>query len=255
MNSQIALELFLKYYYVTTGKANEIVRLKAGKPTSDFKDFSQILNHFYSKRTWSYGQKKELSKLLDVRNSIVHKGQDSNWNHELATIIVRTMFFINATAYSTTGETILFNNYISHSIGENPVWRSGAEDFAAEFCDNIYPCWSCGAYAATEAEIMKLDDSNSLDDLICLCCLASINIGHQARLLDCYHCCDKAYYVDALNEQFDQLYPGKCVECETNTFVRKCSNCHDYYHPSITSEAQVENKYYCSTSCAEWHLN
>lgn len=250
VNSQIALELFLKYYYIKMGKVTDILKIKVGAYTSDFNDFSQILNHFYSKRNWSYGQKKELAKLLNVRNAIVHKGQNSKWDAELATTIVRTMFFINATAWSSMGESILFNNYTAHSIGWNPIWRHGAEDFAGEFCDDVYPCLSCGAYAATPAEVMVLDSSNTEDDLICLCCLSSIDIKYQARLLDCHHCGDKSYYVDAINEQPHQLYVGKCVECETNTPVRKCDWCNDFYHPSSVTEVIVGDKYYCSQSCA-----
>lgn len=252
VNSQIALELFLKYYYVKMGKVEGILKTKAGKPIGEFNDFSQILNHFYSTRTWSYGQKKELAKLLNARNAIVHKGQSSKWDADLATIIVRTMFFINATAWSSMGETILVNNYTSHTIGENPIWRKGAEDFASEFCRDTYPCLSCGAYAVTSAEVMVLDDSNSEDDLICLCCLSSMNTKYEARLLECYKCSDKAYYVDAMNEQAHQQYVGKCVECKTNTYVRKCGRCKDYYHPANTPEVQVGEKYYCSESCADW---
>lgn len=231
---------------------NDILKHKAGKPTSEFNDFSQILNHFYSKRSWSYGQKKELAKLLNVRNAIVHKGKSSKWDADLATIIVRTMFFINATAWSSMRESILVNNYNPHSIGKNSIWRSGAEDFASEFCDDVYPCLSCGAYAAIPAEIMVLDHSNSEEDLICLCCLSSMNTRYEVRLLECYQCCDKAYYVDAMNEQSHQLYNGKCVECNISSFVRKCRWCDHYYHPSIEPEVRVKDRYYCSQSCADF---
>lgn len=216
----------------------------------EFNDFSQILNHFYSTRTWSYGQKNELAKLLDARNAIVHKGQNSKWDEDLALIIVRTMFFINATAWSSMRESILVNNYNSHAIGGSPIWRAGAEEFAADFCDEVYPCISCGAYAMTSAEIMVLDDSNSEEDFICLCCLSSLN-GGQVAIIRCYRCCDKAYYLDPLNEQPGQQYAGKCAECKAREFVRKCACCDDYYHPSVTTEVQVDSKYYCSQSCAE----
>lgn len=161
------------------------------------------------------------------------------------------MFFINTTALSSMGESILTNNYGPHSIGQNLIWRRGAEDFASEFCDDIYPCLSCGAYAVTLAEFIRLDGSNSEDDLICLCCLSSINTTYQGKIIDCYHCCDKAYYIEIMNEQPHQLYSGKCVECETDTFVRKCHWCHHYYHPSNEREIRLEDKYYCSQSCAD----
>ncbi|MEB2854078.1 hypothetical protein VKY20_00505 [Pseudomonas atacamensis] len=250
VNSQIALELFLKFYYVKTGKVQEILKRKHGLPINEFNDFSQILNHFYATRTWSYGQKNELAKLLDVRNAIVHKGQSSKWDADLAVIIVRTMFFINATAWVLLRESILVNNYNPHEIGRNPIWRAGAEDFAEDFCDKVYPCLSCGAYALTSAEVMVLDSSNSEEDFICLCCLSSLN-GSHVRILPCYHCCDEAYYLDSLNEQPNQQYVGKCVECKADDFVRKCASCDDFYHPSSKSEVLLNSKYYCCQDCAE----
>lgn len=251
VNSQVALELFLKYYFVKLGKTKDIQKTKNGKLINDFKDFSQILSHFYSTRRWSYGKKKELAKLLDSRNSIVHRGQSSTWDAELAESVVRTLFFIHATAWSEFKKTVLFNNNLPHKISENSIWRKAAEDFASDVDDEVYCCLGCGAYAVIYSELMVLDDSNSEDDLICLCCLSSLDTRNQAKLLECYKCFEKSYYIDSLNEQEDQLYVGKCVECETSTWVRKCKECEKYYHPSESKEVHMAGKYFCSKDCWE----
>ena len=160
--------MFLKYLYTKKDAVVEIQKRKKNEPINDFNDFSQILNHFYSQRSWSYGEKKELSKLLDVRNAIVHRGQDQTKNQDIAKSIVRTLFFIHATNWSEFGETIFFNNHLPHSIGEVTLWRESAESFADDLVKDlkfsqVYKCLGCGAYAAVNAELMVLDESNHED--------------------------------------------------------------------------------------------
>lgn len=258
VNSQIALELFLKNFYSKTNCLDQILKKKKGVVANDFNDFSQILSHFYSTNSWSYGEKKELAKLLDVRNSIVHRGQDFTYEKNIAESIVRTLFFIHATAWTHFEEVLFFNNYIPHKIGESKLWRSGAESFACDIAGiynaDVHICLGCKAYAAISAEIMVLDESNHEEDLICLNCFSSIDLSDQARLLECYECFEKSYYIDALNEQNDQLYIGKCIECDTNTPVRKCKNCGEYYHPSEKDEVHKNNLYFCSQICLDCYI-
>lgn len=259
VNSQIALELFLKYFYMRKGEVDVIRKKRKGEYVNDFNDFSQILNNFYSMKSWSFGEKKELAKLLDVRNSIVHRGQDSTSDDDIAESIVRTLFFIHATAWSELGETLFFNNYVPHKIGDSKLWRKGAESFAVDvadiYCDaEVHICLGCEAYAAISGELMVLDDTNHEEDLVCLNCFSTVDLSDQARLLECYQCFEKAFYIDALNEQGEQLYVGKCVECETNTFVRKCKSCEDYYHPSEKQEVENNGLFFCSKDCYEFHI-
>lgn len=255
VNSQISLELFLKYFYSRKGEIDKIRKKKNGQLTNDFNEFSQILSHFYSEQKWSYGEKKELAKLLDVRNSIVHKGQDSTHEIDIAESIVRTLFFIHATAWSHFGETIFFNNYLPHKIGDSKLWRRGAESFAHDLVtyyeEGPFICLGCKAEAAISADLMVLDDSNSEDDLVCLNCFSTVDLCYQARLLVCYKCDERAFYIDALNEQENQLYLGKCVNCNTESFVRKCKNCDDYYHPLNSKEVNKNSKYFCSKGCCD----
>lgn len=64
VNSQIALELFLKYLFTAKGEVDKIRKIKKGSLTNDFKDFNEILNCFFSGRTWSHGDKKGLTELM-----------------------------------------------------------------------------------------------------------------------------------------------------------------------------------------------
>lgn len=254
VNAQIALELFLKYYFKKIGKENEIRRKKNGIAQNDYTEFSQVLGLFYSSQKWTYGEKKELVRLLEARNSIVHRAQDSDWDEELAVIIARVFFFIHCTSWMKLGESVLFNNYVPHPISKVIVWRKGAESYTADLSDMTgeerYRCTSCGAVAVISGDLMALDESTDAhEDMICLCCLSSVNISLEARLLKCHQCSEKAYWVDALNEQGNQLYPGKCMECDMNTFVRKCQNCKHFYHPCVTDEAKWNGKYFCCENC------
>jgi hypothetical protein len=257
VNSQIALELFLKYFYSKNGLIDQIRKKKKNQYINDFNDFSQILNHFYSQENRTIIERKELAKLLDVRNSIVHKGQDKTSEKDIAESVVRTLFFIHSTAWFHFNENLFFNNYTSHKIGESRLWRRGAESFAEDFIDgryaNIYKCHACGAHACISAENLALDDSNHEDDLICLNCFSTVDLSIQAKLLDCHRCYETAYYVDSLNEQDNQLYIGKCVECETEDRVRKCKECGRYYHPSEEDEVKINNVYFCSENCADFY--
>ncbi len=255
VNAQITLELFLKYYYVKLGQVSQIQKKKSGKLIPDFEEFSQILNHFYSSRSWSFGTKKEFVKLMETRNSIVHRGQKAGWDRIIAKYIIRTLFFIHSTAWSDLGETLFFDNYTAHPIANNKIWREGSESFVADL-ESIYEvkaltCLECGAHSVITGEVMVLEDGHTEEDLICLNCLTSVNTECDARLITCYNCSKKSYLLDALNEQDNQLYIGICSECRANNRVRRCANCEDFYHPTSVAEVLVESLYFCSPDCAE----
>lgn len=258
VNAQIALELFLKYYFKRIGQENSIRRKKGQSLMNDYVDFSQILAYFYSMEEWSYGEKKELVRLMEARNSIVHRAQDSAWDEDLAVIIARVFFFIHATSWNELGESVLFNNYNPHPISKLAVWRKGAESFAGEISAardvSCQRCLTCGAIAAMSADAIPLDEStNDEKDIVCLCCLTSINIEEEARLLDCYVCDGHTYWMDAYNEQENQLYVGKCTECQTDSWIRKCFRCGEFYHPSAISQVRYKKLYFCSADCCESH--
>lgn len=252
VNSQVSLELFLKYLFTATGRVDEIRKTKKGELIDDYREFNEILNRFFSSKTWSFGNKKELVELMQTRNSIVHRGQKSEWDPELAKIIVKTHFFMHATAWSALGEVLLFDNYYPHKISNIDVWRKGVESFCDDLteiydCDVLH-CTACHARSVISGELFVLEDGQSDEYIVCLCCLSSINIEHEARLIECYECCDTSYLIDAFNVQKGQRYIGKCSECETDTYVRKCAGCEEFYHPS-EAEVSVDGRFYCSKSC------
>ena len=204
VHSQIALELFLKYYFVKMDRTEEIQKKKNGKPVSDFNEFATILNLFYSKSGASYGVKKELEEILNIRNAIVHRGQQTGWNEEFATSIVRTLFFIHATSWSTTGEPLFQINFGERpSISRNKVWRAGVASFVEDLKENfdakVLSCLDCKMKSIVRGDVMGLGDSCCEDDIVCLNCLSSIDTCFQARLIDCFKCHDRAYLIDALN--------------------------------------------------------
>ena len=249
VNSQIALELFLKYYYLKSGNSRKILKKKQNQYIDEFKDFSQILNNFYSERSWSYTEKKELARLLDVRNKIVHKGKDATNNEDIAESIVRTLFFINATAWSDLGESIFYNNYDYLKVNRGGLWRRGAESFASSIGE-CHICLFCNALSAVRSEFMVLDVSNKQDDLICLNCFSVLDLENQIRLIKCYQCEDVEYYAEAMNEQDDQLYIGKCQGCGADDPVRRCISCEVFYHPS-SEEKKFKGLFFCSEGCFE----
>lgn len=258
VNSQIALELFLKYLFTATGRVDEIRKKKKGTLINDFKEFNDILNNFFASRKWSFGVKKELVELMQTRNSIVHKGLKSQWDPELAQIIVKTHFFMHSTAWSELGEVLLFDNYLPHKISNVTVWREGVESFCQDLSEiydsEIFNCMACYSNSAVSGELFVLEDRQTEDYLVCLCCLTSIDLELEANLIECYVCDDKSYLVDVLNEQERQLYVGKCSECDTDSWVRKCANCGTLYHPTNEPEVSTQKKYFCSQSCLECNV-
>jgi HEPN domain-containing protein len=255
VNSQIALELFLKYLFTAKGKAKEIQKQKSGRIIEDFKDFHEILNYFYSSKSWSFGNKKEFIKLMQARNSIVHRGKGGQWDPELAKIIVKTNFFIHVTAWEELGELLMQENYIPHEISEVDVWRSGVESFCSELSEtwDVYPiiCSRCNSRSVISSELFVLEENQDVDCIVCLCCLCSINIEQEARLMECYICFEKTYLVDAWNQQAKQLHPAKCTECDTKSSVRQCANCEGFYHPAV-NDYEKDGRYYCSSTCQGW---
>ena len=255
VNTQIALELFLKYYYVTTGKVSDIQKKKNGNSIPDFVDFSQILAHFYSSRRWSYGKKKELIRLLEIRNSIVHRGQKNGWDQKLAESIVRTLYFIHCTAWGELNETLFEHSYLPHPIRTNQVWRNGVksvvEDLSKLYDHEARTCLECELKSVVTGDIMGLHDSSYEDNLVCLNCFTELTLFHDVELIECYNCKKHSYIIDPLNEQPDQLYSAKCTECETSTWVRKCKSCEQFYHPSQSAEEVSDGAYYCDSDCVE----
>lgn len=255
VNAQVALELFLKYIYTRNGKVTEIQRHKKALPQNDFVEFAQILNHYYSQRRWSYGARREFVSLMETRNSIIHRAQKTEWDIELATSVVRTLFFIHSTWNSEFGESLFERNYgLPNSLAYNKVWRQGVDSFvdrlAGDHDTEVWTCLDCSQYTVVTGEFFRLNGAEGPEYLICLNCFKSINTEGEARLIKCFECHEESFIVDAYNEQDLQFYVGKCSECGVNGRVRLCRNCNEFYHP-INGEVFIEGNYCCSNECAE----
>lgn len=255
VNAQVALELFLKYFFTKSGKVTEIQKKKNGILQNDFNEHAQILSLYYSTRNWSYGVKRELISLMEARNSILHRAQQTEWDIELATNVVRTLFFIHSTWYSDFGLCLFERSYgTPHHLSTNKVWRKGVESFVdhlEEIHDiEVRTCLACNQYAVVTGEFFGLLGAEGNEYLICLNCFDSIDIEHEARLLQCHQCLEKTYIIDALNEQKRQLYVGKCTNCGEDSWVRICRNCERFFHPE-DGEVKVDGIYFCSSDCAE----
>lgn len=93
VNMQVALELFLKYYFISIGKEEWVFKdINAIK--LEFRDFSQILDRVFSSKDILISKKKNLKHILESRNNIVHRGKYNEWDDELADNIINCALFI-----------------------------------------------------------------------------------------------------------------------------------------------------------------
>lgn len=254
VNMQITLELFLKYYFIRTGRSEYVFKSKK-RNASIYKDFSDVLNSYFKVNHWSYMKKKELLTILETRNSIVHRGMNSEFNIDIIKYIVKCVFFIHGVLNSTFGE-LLLSDKIPKLITSR-LWTKGVNDFLDDLiCDidcELKTCFSCGEYTVIAKEIFDIGEPslNAIDDLVCLNCFEVYEMEPFNTIINCHSCFENSYFVDLLNPQKDQLYAGVCSECGMDTRVRKCSECGQLYHPSEVQEVIYNNKYYCSNDCLE----
>ncbi|QFY73643.1 hypothetical protein CEQ83_14300 [Priestia megaterium] len=253
VNIQITLELFIKYYLVRQGHLENIADIKNGK-LKNYKKFDTIMNYYFSNTKWSYGEKKELKKILDARNLIVHKGLRSGWDNDLAIYIIKCVLFIHGTMLNSFGISLLKGYPQPNPISTNLTWREGIEQSIDKLNTkhnfSVFHCPECGAYSLIPSNIIGLD-SNPDESLECLCCFYFYNIEAEAAVINCYKCSEsKSYLIDRLNSDERQQHLGKCLECGINTPVRKCYECERFYHPN-DGEFTFDNNYFCSSDCKE----
>jgi hypothetical protein len=252
VNIQISLELFLKYYFIRKGFSQYVIdNIKSNGVR--FKDFSTVLNNYFSVKRWTYGRKRELIKILETRNSIVHSGTNTQWNKDVAGYIIKCIFFMHGILKSEFGELLISNKNIK--LINNKLWTESVKDFIDNClidCD-VRTCLSCGEYTLIPKEVFDIGEPTSSvsDDLVCLNCLEVYEMESDNTIIECYKCSEESYFVHLLNPQNKQLYEGKCSECGTNTWVRKCAECEKLYHPSEVHEQYFDDKYFCSDECVE----
>lgn len=253
---QITLELFLKYYFIRKGLSEYVID-EINNNGIKYKDFSMVLNNYFRVNRWSYGRKKELIKILQIRNSIVHSGTNTQWNKDAVGYIIRCIFFIHGIMNSAFGELLIHND--EFKIKNSVLWTESVKEFIDDLvimCEEfpIRTCLLCGEYAVIPKDVFDIGEptSRGADDLVCLNCLCVYD-KESLEIIDCYNCSDGTYFVDILNPQDQQLYVGKCSECGTNTWVRKCEECGKFYHPNEEQEVEFENRFFCSKECVEMY--
>jgi len=252
VNMQIALELFLKYYFISQDKQDKIIKGK--NDNIDFVDFSQILNFYFSQPNYSFGNKKELAKILEARNYIVHRGLKSGWNEEIALYLINCVYFIEGIIRydfnSSLFDMLDYKRILS--VANNTIWKKGVENFITTYSKNhkidfLY-CNDCNTNSFVTNNFFSFYGEDDEDSLQCLCCFTYIP-SQAGKLLKCFFCNKKSFLTDILNPQDNQLYYGKCLSCDTKSFVRKCKNCDCYYHPNEKKEIIKNGKYFCSDIC------
>lgn len=254
VNMQIALELFLKYYFVRKGQASSIIAENKNGAVR-YKEFSDVLNFFFSVNRDTYGKKKELRKILETRNSIVHNGLNGGWNKELALYLIKCIYFIQGTLKYEFDESLFEPTCNEINLSHNTIWRSGVQEFVQSLSNKesfpILECPFCYTDSLVHNEIFGFDDLSLTENrLQCLCCFMYIDIENTFDLIECNECFQKSYIVDKLNRQDDNSYYGKCISpgCGYKGFVNKCAVCDEFYHIGL-DDLKREGKYYCSQEC------
>ena len=256
VNMQIALELFLKYYFLKKKMPERV--FKSSKDKIDYQDFQQVLGSYFSvERTKQFVKKKHLESILYSRNDIVHKGHYLEYDEELANCIISCAFFIQGKSKTEFSETLIMTEYQSNKLSTNRIWREGAEEHARKvtslFNEIALVCPHCSSLALVDKEIFNFDEKGSIEGLQCLTCFQEVDTEISGILITCYSCDKKTYYVDKLNEQSDQIYLGGCLNCGFKMDVRRCSNCDKFYYPDIQqNEVFFNNNYFCSKDCSEF---
>lgn len=261
VNMQIALELFLKLYFVKKNEFEKVV-IEERNNKIVFHGFPKVLNHFYSTNKWSYGKKKEFVHILEKRNQIVHQGLNSGWNDELARYLIHCVFFIQGTMRSDFGETLISSEYGLLDHDENQLWVSGVESFIknqfGEYESDGEPvalnCLVCKNRTLISKEYFNLCDTDDIEGLQCLCCFSELMFDY-CTLIQCNSCKTKSYLIETLNPQKKGEHLARCLNCEKDTRVRKCAQCDVYYHPqSQKQECVHDEKYFCSLLCKEIYI-
>jgi hypothetical protein len=253
VNAQITLELFLKYVFIATGKADDITKKKRGSSAEDFVDFSQILNHAFAIKLIRGVKKKDIETLCAARNSIVHRGAASTVENDLVEVVAICYLLIHFLSSDQFGTHLLSRSYGPHPISQNTAWVSGVERFVAGLAplNSHVPinCIHCGSKSLVSGDFITIDGSQECEDVVCLCCLTSLSTIHEIALLKCSQCCTASYFVDILNPQAGQWYVGGCSTCDNGEWVRRCTNCEEFYFKSQVKEACSENFNFCSKAC------
>ena len=165
VNMQIALELFLKYYFLSKEMPERV--FKEPLLSGVYKDFSDILKSYYSVcRELHLSPKKRLITILENRNNIVHKGRFHEWDNELAQSIIECAFFIQHVSMFNFNESLVSAQYLPHKLSKNIHWKKGAQSIANNLCiksaKQPMECPFCLSKTLVSKEIFALDEAQRM---------------------------------------------------------------------------------------------
>jgi hypothetical protein len=251
VNMQIALELFLKYYFLKKGKTDWLF---SDKNRLKFKDFSIILDLFFKKNNeLLVTRKSHLKKILEARNKIVHSGKDI-WEEELAINLINTTLFIQNVLNREFSETLIETSTDpANSLRSNDVWRKGTEDFAKNLAElngkKVYECWFCYSKSFVDKKIFTCDELED-EGFQCVTCLNSFYLGYQIGVAKCI-CGENSFVLDCLNPQEGSKYLGKCLNCDISYHAYKCDNCENYFLDFDNERITTKSNIFCSKDCEQ----
>lgn len=252
VNMQIALELFLKYYFISIGKHDWVFKDTKSPNKLEFRDFAQILDRFYSNPDILISKKKSLKHILDSRNDIVHKGKCNDWDDKLADNLINCTLFIQGLLNKEFAESLIPLSYEESEFSRNWIWRKGAEKFAADLAElnkcNVYECIDCCSKALIDKKIFTYDEYND-EGFQCITCLRDLQLHNQIELCKCTACDENSFIIDCLNEQANHTYNGCCVNCGMKYFAYKCDSCGNYFLDFDNERIEVNNHIFCSDKC------
>jgi hypothetical protein len=252
VNMQIALELFLKYYFLRKGKYEWLF---SSKSKYTFNDFSSILDNFFSKdNDLLVTKKKHLQKILEARNKIVHEGK-SNWSEDLATNLINTTLFIQNVLNREFQETLINTSYGENDLASNIIWREGTQNFASNIAalngKEVYECWFCYSRSFIDKKIFSCDEYDD-EGFQCVTCFNSFYLHDQIELAECV-CENKTFVLDSLNPQDNgNKYNGKCLRCDFSYWAYRCDNCEEYFIDiDEVNIVRLNGKIFCCKNCFE----
>jgi predicted RNA-binding Zn-ribbon protein involved in translation (DUF1610 family) len=225
VNAQVCLELFLKYYYFRLGRHSEVLATKKGVQSKVFNEFQQILNHFFATNEITHTSKNQLERIGKLRNSIVHRAQDTSYEEDLCENVIATLYFVHTISVHHLDEPVIVANRDPQRIRELGPWRRAAANFAAKICRQPAVCLHCEQTAVVPGDELAFEPGTSGDEAVCLCCLTYLEVRNTAAVLRCPDCSELAVYVDRLNQQPDGTFPAKCASCGLRPEVFFCSEC------------------------------
>ena len=249
VNMQIALELFLKFYFLKKGKKDWLFY---DKTKLKFKDFSEILDLFFQKdNELLVTRKSKLKKILEARNRIVHSGKDT-WDEELAINLINTTLFIQNVLNREFQETLIETSTDnSNRLSQNEIWRKGTEDFAKNLADlngkKVYECWFCYSKSFLDKKIFTYDELED-EGFQCVTCLNSFYLNYQIGVARCT-CGDYSFVVDCLNPQEGGRYMGKCLNCDMSYHAYRCARCKKYFLDFDNERIIINENIFCSKDC------